>query len=67
VVESKIKGAAGFRLTLAAPGFFMRQRGVWSGETRCIGAISMTNAAAHAEGIDLRALGRFAAYAAERT
>jgi hypothetical protein len=28
VVESKIKSAAGFRLTLAAPGFFVRRRGV---------------------------------------
>jgi hypothetical protein len=66
VVESKIKSAAGFRLMLAAPGFFMQQRGVWGGEARCIGAISSTNAAAHAEGIDLRALSRFAAHATER-
>jgi hypothetical protein len=52
VVESKIKGAAGFRVRLAPPSVFMRQGGIWSGEKRRIGAIPIANAAAHAEGID---------------
>jgi hypothetical protein len=31
LVESKIKAAAGFRLRLAAPSVFVRQRGIWRG------------------------------------
>jgi len=66
VVESKIKAAAGFRLELAMPGVFMRQRGFCRGEKRRIGAISTANAAAHAKGIDFRAVGRITADEAER-